>query len=105
MASTTRATSADPPRTPSAVGSTGQAPATPPRATLEDVELSNVQNGSAIPPTVPLEGDIMQCARLGEIELLQKMFESGKFNAQYKDEEGITPLHVSFGGDLSFWTI
>jgi palmitoyltransferase ZDHHC13/17 len=100
MASTTRATSADPARTPSTVSSTGKAPAPPPRATLEDVELSNVQNGSAHPPAIPLEGDIMQCARLGEIGLLQKMFESGKFKAQYKDEEGITPLHVSFRGDL-----
>lgn len=96
MASTPRASSADPARAPSSVGSTGKAPASTPRTTPEDVELSNVQNGSADPPAIPLEGDIMQCARLGETALLQKMFDSGKLNAQYKDAEGITPLHVRF---------
>lgn len=94
MASTPRATSADPAHTPSTVSSTGKAIANSSETTLEDVELSNVQNGSANPSNAPLEGDIMQCARLGENGLIQKMFDSGRFNAQYKDTEGITPLHV-----------
>lgn len=43
---------------------------------------------------VPLEEDIMQLARLGEIAAIQKLFDSGKYDATYKDEQGITPLHV-----------
>lgn len=43
---------------------------------------------------LPLHEDIMQLARLGEIEPVKKLFEDGKFDAQYKDGEGITPLHV-----------
>jgi len=36
----------------------------------------------------------MQLARLGEIGAIQKLFASGKFDANYADAEGITPLHV-----------
>ena len=36
----------------------------------------------------------MQLARLGEIAAIQKLFDSGKFDATFKDEQGITPLHV-----------
>ena len=62
--------------------------------TTQDVELDHVANG--VPgPSLALEDDIMQCARLGEIGLIQKLFESGKYTAKYKDEEHITPLHVS----------
>lgn len=94
MASTPRATSADHAHTTSTASFTGKAAANSPETNLEDVELSNVQNGSANPPNIPLESDIMQCARLGETGLIQKIFDSGRFNAQYKDAEGITPLHV-----------
>jgi palmitoyltransferase ZDHHC13/17 len=45
-------------------------------------------------PGLPLEEDIMQLARLGEIAAIQKLFDSGKFDATYKDDQGITPLHV-----------
>ena len=65
-----------------------------PNATSDDVELGHLQNGQAKPP-LSLEEDIMQCARLGETGLIKKLFDSGKFDAKYKDEEGITPLHVS----------
>jgi len=44
-------------------------------------------------PDLPLEEDIMQLARLGEIGAIQKLFDSGKYDATYKDEQGITPLH------------
>ena len=64
-----------------------------PKVNAEEVELNPIQNGEA-KPSLPLEEDIMQCARLGEVSLIQKLFEGGKFNAKYKDEEGITPLHV-----------
>jgi hypothetical protein len=43
---------------------------------------------------LPVEEDIMQLARLGEIGAIQKLFDSGKFDATFKDEQGITPLHV-----------
>lgn len=66
------------------------------RSTAEDVELTSVQNGSATLPAIALEDDIMQCARLGAVALLQHMFDSGKYSAQYQDGEGITPLHVRF---------
>ena len=45
-------------------------------------------------PALPIEEDIMQLARLGEIGAIQKLFDTGKFDANYKDEQGITPLHV-----------
>ncbi|KAJ9660771.1 palmitoyltransferase akr1 [Neophaeococcomyces mojaviensis] len=63
-----------------------------PKVTPEEVELSNVQNGSTAPP-VPLEEDIMQCARIGALEHIQNMVQSGKYKANYQDDEGITPLH------------
>lgn len=43
--------------------------------------------------SLPIESDIMQLARLGEIGAMQKLFDTKKFNAKHKDEEGITPLH------------
>ena len=45
-------------------------------------------------PSLPVEEDIMQLARLGEIRAIQKLFDSGKYDATYRDEQGITPLHV-----------
>lgn len=51
-------------------------------------------------PEVPLEEDIMQLARLGEIAAIQKLFDSGKYDATYKDEQGITPLHVRTHRDM-----
>jgi hypothetical protein len=45
-------------------------------------------------PSLPVEEDIMQLARLGEIGAIQKLFDGGKFDATFKDEQGITPLHV-----------
>lgn len=64
-----------------------------PHVGLEEVELSHVQNGDSKSP-LALEGDIMQCARLGETGLIKKLFDVGTFDAKYADEEGITPLHV-----------
>lgn len=58
----------------------------------EEVELTNIENGSAV-PSLPLEEDIMQCARIGALEHIQKMIDSGKYKANYQDGEGITPLH------------
>lgn len=35
----------------------------------------------------------MQLARLGQIAAIEKLFSTGKADATYKDEQGITPLH------------
>jgi palmitoyltransferase ZDHHC13/17 len=75
----------------------GVKPTAPSDSTPTNVEPGDVSNGPADPRATALEADIMQCARLGEIGLLQKIFDSGKFNAQHKDHEGTTPLHVSLG--------
>ncbi|KAJ5791362.1 uncharacterized protein N7518_008373 [Penicillium psychrosexuale] len=65
-------------------------------------------NGTPIPPndvemkslppdppkgSIPLGEDIMQLARMGEVGTMQKLFTAKKFTANYRDEEGITPLH------------
>ncbi|KAK2803883.1 palmitoyltransferase akr1 [Onygenales sp. PD_10] len=75
---------------------TGKSSAAPPKlSTREDaVEMKDIraEDGSA-KPSLPIEEDIMQLARLGEIGAIQKLFESGKFDPKYQDEEGITPLH------------
>lgn len=38
--------------------------------------------------------DIMQLARVGDVPAMEKLFESGEFDATFTDDEGITPLHV-----------
>jgi ankyrin repeat protein len=55
-------------------------------------ELQDV-SAAGQPPTLPIEEDIMQLARLGEIGAIQRLFDSGKYDATYADEQGITPLH------------
>ena len=77
---------------PSAQRTTAPPPKAGSKAVNEDVELSNVHNVSS-ELSVPLEEDIMQCSRIGALEHIQKMIESGKYKANYKDDEGITPLH------------
>ncbi|KAL8672090.1 MAG: hypothetical protein Q9168_003450 [Polycauliona sp. 1 TL-2023] len=42
---------------------------------------------------LPLHEDIMQLARLGELGPVQKLLDEGKYTANYKDSEDITPLH------------
>lgn len=69
-------------------------PAPPKLSANENVELKDVR---AVQSKLPVEDDIMQLARLGEVGAIQKLFESGQFDAKYKDEEGITPLHVRDG--------
>lgn len=51
-------------------------------------------------PSLPVEEDLMQLARLGEIGAMQKLFDSGKFDATYTDEQGITALHVRVHGSV-----
>ena len=72
----------------------GKAGAAPPKVSEDEtMELENM-DGSADQEKLPLHEDIMQLARLGEIGPIQKLFEEGSFDANYKDREGITPLHV-----------
>lgn len=78
---------------PGAGNGAAKSAAASPQVTPEEVEMSNVQD-SGDANKLPLEDDIMQCARLGETGLIQKMFESGKYKPSYRDEEGISPLHV-----------
>lgn len=75
---------------PPALGN-GKASAAPPKVTGQAI----VELDKMAPPEdkLPLHEDIMQLARLGEIGPIQTLFETGKFNARYKDQEGITPLH------------
>jgi palmitoyltransferase ZDHHC13/17 len=54
------------------------------------VEMEDMGPAQAVKP----EEDIMQLARLGDIQGIEHLFDSGKFDATYCDEEGITPLHV-----------
>lgn len=56
--------------------------------------MMELEHRSSPEDKLPLHEDIMQLARLGEIEPVKKLFDDGKFDAQYKDGEGITPLHV-----------
>ncbi|KAI9713631.1 MAG: hypothetical protein M1812_006603 [Candelaria pacifica] len=70
----------------------GKAMAAAPKLSDEaNMELKDMPAGQDL---VPIEEDIMQLARLGEVGALQKLFETGKFDAKYQDGEGITPLHV-----------
>ena len=59
---------------------------------LDKVELSDLDS-SPPPQQLPIEQDLMQLARLGELRSIQKLFDSGKFNAKSTDEQGITALH------------
>ena len=58
---------------------------------LDKVELSDLEGS---PPRHPVEQDLMQLARLGELRSIQRLFDSGKYNARSTDEQGITALHV-----------
>ncbi|KAI9826321.1 MAG: palmitoyltransferase akr1 [Thelocarpon impressellum] len=69
----------------------GTASTAPPKPTDgENVELKDVRSSQL---SLPLAEDIMQLARLGEVDSIKALFDTGKFDAKYKDEEGITPLH------------
>lgn len=58
---------------------------------LAKVELSDLD--SSPPPPLPIEQDLMQLARLGELRSIQRLFDTGKFTARSTDEQGITALH------------
>lgn len=74
------------------MGPTGKTSvATPKLSDDEHVEMEEIISpGSPVNP----DEDIMQLARLGDIQGIEKLFGSGKFDGTYADAEGITPLHV-----------
>lgn len=70
----------------------------PPKLTPNaEMELGNM---SLVEDKLPLHEDIMQLARLGEISPIKLLFNEGKFGAKFRDEEGITPLHVGARQEL-----
>ncbi|KAM5449607.1 palmitoyltransferase akr1 [Microsporum audouinii] len=77
-------------RSSSATSSTGKTPLPP--DTANAVEL-NAMQPIGVAEAIALELDIMQLARLGEIAAIKELFDSGKYDISYRDEEGITPLH------------
>lgn len=104
-------TAASPSSAPS-TASTGKSSAAPPKLTTNgrDVELDHLKsssgdgsgNGSSRNASpLPIEEDIMQLARLGEVDAIRKLFDSGKYDVKHCDEEGITPLHVGQPGICS----
>ncbi|KAL4869977.1 Palmitoyltransferase akr1 [Aspergillus spectabilis] len=73
----------------------GKSAASPPKLATDDVsvELKSMNPGRSTPKSIPLGEDIMQIARIGEVSVMQKLFDEKKFTANHADEEGITPLH------------
>lgn len=65
---------------------------TPAAGAVDEKEMQKLEHDETR-PSIPLEDDVMQLARLGEIGGIQKLFESSKFDATYRDQQGITPLH------------
>jgi len=57
----------------------------------EHVELADMLPSG---PDIKPDEDIMQLARVGDIQGIERLYDSGKFDASYSDGEGITPLHV-----------
>lgn len=57
-------------------------------------QAESVPSSNTAVVAVEHQNDIMQLARIGDISSMEKLFESGEFDATYSDEEGITPLHV-----------
>ncbi|KAL5605971.1 hypothetical protein BROUX41_006228 [Berkeleyomyces rouxiae] len=53
---------------------------------------SPLHNESAV-ATAAEEADIMHVARVGDVAAMEKLFETGNYDATYHDDEGITPLH------------
>ena len=92
MSSESQSSGNNPPSVPNGKGTT-----TPPKVTQQDasVELKSMKpEREGVKGAIPLGEDIMQIARIGEISAMQRIFEEKKLTANYKDEEGITPLHV-----------
>ena len=70
----------------------GKASAAAPKLSDDNhVELADMLPSG---PDIDPDQDIMQLARVGDIHGIEKLYDTGRFDAAYCDEEGITPLHV-----------
>lgn len=87
--------SRDPSATPDARKGSSSASSSAGKDGLDKVELSDLD---ASPPRLPVEQDLMQLARLGELRAIQRLFDSGRYSAKSTDEQGITALHVRTPG-------
>ncbi|KAK4940425.1 palmitoyltransferase akr1 [Elasticomyces elasticus] len=77
-------------------------PATADPASHDEPEHVETDRPGGPKPSLPVEDDLMQLARLGEIRSIQKLFDSGRYKATYADDEGITPLHwAAINGHLA----
>ena len=74
--------------------STSMSEASPPSSKAGEDDTIELASMLATDPRLPIEQDIMQLARVGEVDNMKKLFDAGKFEPTYQDEEGITPLHV-----------
>lgn len=75
-----------------ATGPNGKGAVAVPKLSDDDhVEMEEILASGT--PANPDE-DIMQLARLGDVQGMEKLLDSGKFEGTYADAEGITPLHV-----------
>ena len=63
-------------------------------------ELKDVQSQQR---RLSIEDDLMALARIGELRGIQKLFDSGKYNANSADEQGITALHVGYKSRPMTW--
>ena len=70
----------------------GKASAAPPKLTEDGMEMEDRSHDQR--PPLPIEEDLMQLARLGEVAAIQNLFDSGKYDARSTDQDGITALHV-----------
>ena len=79
-------------------GPTGKASAVAPKLSDEN----NVELTDMLPSALEAnpEDDIMQLARLGDIQGIEKLYDSGKYDPAHCDAEGITPLHVQVQSQL-----
>ena len=84
--------SRDPSTTPDERKASSSASSSTGKDGLDKVELSDLDSS---PPRLPIEQDLMQLARLGELRSIQRLFDTGKFSARSTDEQGITALPVS----------
>lgn len=59
-----------------------------PQITDNQVEMKSILNEE------PVNEDIMQLARIGDVQGVRRLHESGTYHPTYCDDEGISPLHV-----------
>ncbi len=81
----------------SSLMSTGKGSTLAPQLSVSagNLELKNMSTSET---AMAEDHDMMQLARVGDVETMRKLFDDGLFSPDYCDEEDITPLHVRFLG-------